>query len=84
VWWLALYSGIAGTALSNVGWYFAINRVGQSRASPYLYLLPIFGVGFSAALLGEPLGWWHLVGLVLVIVGTRLGSAARAVPAASA
>jgi len=84
VWWLALYSGIAGTALSNVGWYFAINRVGQSRASPYLYLLPIFGVGFSAALLGEPLGWWHLVGLVLVIAGTRLGSAARVAPAASA
>jgi drug/metabolite transporter (DMT)-like permease len=43
-------------------------------------LLPIFGVLSSALMLGEPLGWWHLVGLVLVIAGTRLGTAPRIAP----
>jgi len=80
VWWYMLYSGVLGTALANVAWYFAIGRIGQSRASPFLYWLPIFGVLSSTLMLGEPLGWWHLAGLVLVIAGTRLGIAPRIVP----
>ncbi len=80
VWGYLLYSGSVGTALANLAWYFAIGRIGQSRASPYLYLLPIFGVLSSALMLGEPLGWWHLVGLVLVIAGTRMGTAPRIAP----
>jgi drug/metabolite transporter (DMT)-like permease len=75
-----MYSGVVGTALANLAWYFAIGRIGLSRASPFLYLLPIFGVLSSALMLDEPLGWWHLVGLVLVIVGTRLGTAPRIAP----
>ena len=80
VWWYLLYSGVLGTALANVAWYFAIGRIGQSRASPFLYWLPIFGVLSSTLMLGEPLGWWHLAGLLLVIAGTRLGTAPRIVP----
>jgi len=82
IWFCALYSGIFGTALGNVGWYYAINRVGQSRASPYLYWLPIIGVAASAVLLREPLGVWHGVGLLLVIGGTRIGAGTpKVVPA---
>jgi drug/metabolite transporter (DMT)-like permease len=80
VWGYLLYSGVVGTALANLAWYFAIGRIGQSRASPFLYLLPIFGVLSSALMLGEPLGWWHLIGLLLVIAGTRLGTAPRIAP----
>jgi drug/metabolite transporter (DMT)-like permease len=82
IWSCVLYSGIFGTALGNVGWYYAIDRVGQSRASPYLYWIPIVGVAASALLLHEPLSWWHAAGLAMVIAGTRLGVVRRAaVPA---
>ncbi len=74
VWWCALYSGVLGTALSNVAWFHTIARVGQSRASPYLYWLAIFGLVSSAVTLHEPIGWWHALGLVLVVVGVRMGS----------
>lgn len=74
VWWCALYSGVLGTALSNVAWFHTIARVGQSRASPYLYWLAIFGLVSSAVTLGEPLGWWHALGLALVVIGVRMGS----------
>jgi drug/metabolite transporter (DMT)-like permease len=73
VWWCALYSGVIGTALSNVGWYHAIGRVGQGRASPYLYWIAVFGVLFSALMLSEPLAWWHVAGLALVVAGVRMG-----------
>jgi drug/metabolite transporter (DMT)-like permease len=77
VWWAALYSGVVGTALSNVGWYYALGRVGQSRASPYLYWIAVFGVGFSALTLAEPLGWWHALGLAMVVAGVRMGAGPR-------
>jgi drug/metabolite transporter (DMT)-like permease len=77
IWFCVLYSGIIGTALSNVGWYYAIDRVGQSRASLYLHWVPIFGVAASALLLREALGVWHGVGLLMVLAGTWLGVAAR-------
>lgn len=74
-----LHSGICGTALANAGWFRAIEREGQSRASPYLNLTPIVGVIASALLLNEPLGWWHGAGLLLVIGGTRVGAVQRKV-----
>jgi drug/metabolite transporter (DMT)-like permease len=76
VWWCALYSGAVGTALSNLGWYHAIGRIGQSRASPYLYWIAVFGVRVSMLTLQEPVGWWHVLGLALVVGGVRLGAAA--------
>lgn len=72
--WVALLSGVIGTALSNVGWYHALGRLGQSRASPYLYWVTIFGVAASALALSEPLSAWHGLGLALVVAGVRLGA----------
>jgi drug/metabolite transporter (DMT)-like permease len=72
VWACVLYSGVLGTALSNVAWYHAIARVGVGRAGSLFYLLPIFGVAFSVLLLGEEPSSWHGIGLVLVLLGTRL------------
>jgi drug/metabolite transporter (DMT)-like permease len=66
------YSAVLGTALSNVGWYRSIARVGVARAASFFYWLPIFGMGFSALLLDEVLTVWHLAGLLLVLLATRL------------
>jgi drug/metabolite transporter (DMT)-like permease len=73
-WALVLYSGVLGTAVSNVGWYHAIATVGMAKAAVFLSWLPIFGVGFAVVMLGEELTAWHIAGLVLVIAGTRLGT----------
>lgn len=75
VWACALYAGVLGTAVSNVGWYHVIGKVGQSQASPHLYWLAVFGMLASALTLGEPLSLWHGIGLALLVAGIRLGSA---------
>jgi len=80
VWWCAIYAGTLGTAMANVGWYRAIEKIGQSQASPHLYWLAVFGMLSSVITLGESLTAWHVLGLALVIAGVRLGS--RAEPAA--
>jgi len=82
-WWpwaLVLYSGITATALGNWVWSDAIARIGVARTSLFTYWVPLFGIGFAVALLGEPLSPWHAVGLALVLGGSWFGLR-RAVPA---
>ena len=76
-WAFVLYSGVVGTAISNVGWYRAIGIVGVARAALFFYWLPIFGVAASVLLFGEAFSLWLLAGLVLVLIGTRLGTAQK-------
>ncbi|WP_052007176.1 DMT family transporter [Burkholderia paludis] len=55
------------------------NKAGA--VSIYLFLVPIFGVLLSSALLGEPLQWYVAPALVLVAIGivmTHAGAAGRA------
>lgn len=74
VWSLILFSGIMATALSNLVWNGAIARIGVARTAVFLYLVPVFGVGFAAVLLGERLNAWHFGGFLAVLVGTYLGT----------
>lgn len=83
-WALVVYSGVLGTAISNLVWNGAIARIGVARTAIFLYWVPVFGVLFAALLLGEKLTLWHLAGFVSVMAGTYLGTRqAAAVPATS-
>lgn len=76
-WSLILYSGVLATALAAVVWNLSIARLGAARTAMGFYWVPIFGVGFAVAFMGEAVTGWHLVGLVGVILGSRLGLAPR-------
>jgi drug/metabolite transporter (DMT)-like permease len=73
-WFLVLVSGIMATALGNFVWTTAIGRIGVARTAVYIYWVPVFGMGFAALLLGEPLNAWYGLGLVMVMAGSRLAS----------
>lgn len=83
-WWpwaLIVFSGVFATALGNWVWNGAIGRIGVARTAVYTYWVPVFGMGFAALLLGEPLNGWYALGLVMVLAGSRL-AARRPVAAA--
>jgi drug/metabolite transporter (DMT)-like permease len=67
-------SGVVSTGIGGLMWNVAIGRIGMSRASVWLYWMPVFSVLVSVLFLGESLTLWHLVGLGLVLAGTRLGT----------
>ena len=76
-WWpwaLILFSGVCSTALGNWIWNGAIARLGVARTAVYIYWVPVFGMGFAAVLLGEPLNIWYGLGLALVLGGSRLAA----------
>jgi len=75
---LVLFSALIATAFGNLAWNHAIVKIGVARVSLWFYWVPVFGVGYAALLLGETLTIWHGVGLLVVIVGTALGTYSRA------
>ncbi|MFN5821702.1 MAG: EamA family transporter [Novosphingobium sp.] len=45
----------------------------SATVAPMALLVPVFGLGSSALLLGEPLQWWKILAFALVMAGLSLG-----------
>lgn len=68
--WLSLAFQVLGiAAASYLAWFVLVARYPASRLAPFLFLTPVFGVAFSALLLGESLTWSLLAALVLIGAG---------------
>jgi drug/metabolite transporter (DMT)-like permease len=57
--------GLAATLI----WFALVARVGTVRASSFHFLNPFFGVAIAAALLGEAIGPWDILGVAIVTAG---------------
>lgn len=73
-WGLLLYLSLIGGVLGFSWWNTGIQRIGPGRTASFYNLMPIFGIGFSWALLGEEVGAVHLAGAALVIAGIWLAT----------
>ncbi|WED43644.1 DMT family transporter [Legionella cardiaca] len=65
----AVYMGIFPAALAYVGWCYVLNHMPASKASMYLYALPILSTLMGAILLHETLTGLSLVGGLLALSG---------------
>ena len=71
-WGYALVLGVFSTVLPSFMVNEAIARIGAARTSIVGTAGPIMTIGLAVLLLGEPFGWWHLAGMLLVIAGVSL------------
>ena len=72
VWGLVVYTGVGVTALGVLLMHAGIKQVSNSSASVFTALMPVSGVVLSVLLLNEAFRWYHLLGMVLVMVGMGL------------
>lgn len=63
-----LILSLVGTALATIVFYALIQRTSAVFGSTVAYVMPIVALGWGA-LDGEQLGWIHLLGSVLILVG---------------
>ena len=71
--WAALAWQAAGNTLFGyVAWNWLIARYDAAVVTPYALLIPVFGMGASAIVLGEPLPPWKWLAAALVIGGIAL------------
>jgi O-acetylserine/cysteine efflux transporter len=67
-----LYTGIFPVGVAYLGIAFGLDRLGVSRVMVYMYLIPVAGVGLSAAFFGDPLTFARVLGGLIVLLGVIL------------
>ena len=71
-----LVPGLAATLI----WFMLLDRIGAIRAATFHFLNPVFGVTIAAILLGEPLGVWDALGVLVITLGILAVQIARRPP----
>jgi O-acetylserine/cysteine efflux transporter len=75
--WAAVGWQAWGNTLFGYGaWAWLLARYPAATVSPWALLVPVFGIGSSALMLGEPLPLWKVGAAALVIGGLALNLAA--------
>lgn len=72
-----LFVAIFPSVVAIMCWNFAIARLGASRAGFYLYLTPVFAAAFGIPLLGETVGWYHIIGGAVIVAGVTVSTRKR-------
>ena len=71
-WLMLAFVGCFNSALGFLWYYEAVVALGAMTSSAYINLVPVFGIVFSALLLGETASPALLLGGALVIAGLFL------------
>lgn len=67
-----LMLGVVCSGVAYLLYFRLIEELGAVSALTVTFLIPVFGVGWGALFLDEPVGWHTLSGALLVISGTIL------------
>ena len=71
-WAVVLWQSVGNTLFGYAAWGWLLARHPAAVISPLSLLVPVFGMGASAILLGESLPGWKLTAAVLVLSGLAL------------
>jgi len=68
-WAAVLWQSVGNTMFGYACWAWLLSRYPAATVAPMSLLVPIFGFGASAAILGEPLPAWKIGATVLIMAG---------------
>ena len=71
-WGAVAWQAWANTLFGYVAWGWLLARHPAAMIAPLALLIPVFGIGASALLLGESLPAWKLIAAALVMAGLAL------------
>ena len=68
--WIAvLWQSVGNTMFGYACWAWLLSRYPAATVAPVSLLVPVFGFGASAALLGEPMPSWKIIATLLIMAG---------------
>ncbi|MEI9995656.1 MAG: EamA family transporter [Rhizomicrobium sp.] len=74
-WAAVLYQSIGNTLFGYGSWAYLLSRYPAATVTPFALLVPVFGMGTSALVMGEPLPSWKLGAAALVLGGLAVNLA---------
>ncbi len=72
VWGVVLWQAVGNSLFGYAVWGWLLARHPAATVVPMALLVPVFGMGSSALMLGEPLPAWKLLAAALVMAGLAL------------
>ena len=69
-----LYLGLGASGTCFVFWNFSVDKLGPAKTSVYIYLIPLITVAASVLILGETVGWFKGLGILLTLAGLILSN----------
>ena len=72
-WAAVLWQSVGNTMFGYAAWGWLLARHPAATVSPLALMVPVFGMGASAQILGEPLQDWKLFAAALVMSGLAIG-----------
>ena len=71
------YTVLVPGLLATLTWFVLVERIGALRAATFHFLNPVLGTAIAAVLLGERLGPWDGLGVVVVAAGILMVQLSR-------
>jgi O-acetylserine/cysteine efflux transporter len=72
-WAAVMWQAVGNTMFGYGVWGWLLARYPAATVAPMALMIPVFGMGASAWLLGEPMQDWKLIAAALVMSGLALG-----------
>ena len=72
-WAAVLWQSVGNTMFGYAAWGWLLARHPAATVSPLALMVPVFGMGASALVLGEPLQDWKILAAALVMSGLAIG-----------
>jgi drug/metabolite transporter (DMT)-like permease len=69
---IILYLGIVASGIAYLLWNYALSRMDASRASTFLFLMPVITTLIGWLYMGEVITAQFIIGTVLVLAGIYL------------
>ncbi|WP_328747236.1 DMT family transporter [Streptomyces sp. NBC_00285] len=66
------FLGLVATAATTLAWFVETTRCPLSSLTPWMFLVPVFGLLIGFAILGERPNVWTAAGVVLVLISMRM------------
>lgn len=84
VWLIVLWQSVGNMLIGYGLWNMLLSRYPASVVTPWALMVPVFGMSASALMLSEPMPWWKLLAISLILLGLVLNAnlitAHRALP----
>ena len=69
-----VFVAIFPSVVAIMGWNRALRTLGAPRTGFYMYLVPVIAAVVAVPLLGEEVGFYHLIGGVLIVAGVSVST----------
>ncbi|MCZ4354368.1 DMT family transporter [Roseovarius aestuarii] len=64
-----VYTLLVPGLLATLVWFMLVERIGATQAATFHFLNPFLGVAFAAVILGEPVQYYDVIGVIIIMAG---------------